>query len=184
VIAIVDDKLKIPGKGLAGRALVGNVDAVDMRAPLRCRSAEPTIPGGELDQDRFGAGLGKMRAEEAQLRLDVAPRSIRRLATGETRMVGNALEELGVEGFEQFGALFPGGGAEPRGEFLFYFVVVAELVRGSGGRWHGAGEARDGRVAREEGRGRRDEGGGTGGEDGEARMGRRDEGGGEGRERR
>ena len=155
MVAVVDGKLKIPGKGLAGRALVGNVDTEDMRAPLRCRSAEPTISGREFDEDRFGTRLGKVRTEEAQLRLDVAPRSLRCITTGETRMVGNALEELGVEGFEQFGALFPGGGAEPRGEFLFYFVVVAELVRGSGGRWHGAREARDGRVAREEGRGRR-----------------------------
>ena len=159
VIAIVDDKLKIPGEDLAGRALVGNVDPVDMRAPLRCRSGEAAVTGGEFDQDRLGAGLGKVRAEEAELRLNVAPRSLRRFATGEPWMIRNPLKKFGIECLEKRSSLFPGGGAEPRGELLFHFVVVAELVRGSGGRWHGAGD--EGRGARDEGGGTREEGRGT-----------------------
>lgn len=107
LVTVVDDEIEVIRRGFAGTALVGDVDTVDAFAPLGRRAAEAAIPGGELYQDGLGAGFGKMRAEEAQLRLEVVPGSLRSFAAREAGMVGNAFEKLGVEGLEEYGALLP-----------------------------------------------------------------------------
>jgi hypothetical protein len=107
MISVVDDEFEMVREDLPGGTLVGDVDAVNPFAPADGGSAETAVARGELDQDGFGSGIGKMRAEESELGLEVPGRFLRGLAPGEPGMILNPLEEFGVEGLEQGGALLP-----------------------------------------------------------------------------
>jgi len=145
LVAIVDDQFEILRENFSRRALVGDVDAVDALAPLCRRSAESAIAGGDLDEDGFGSRLGKMRAKETHLRLQIFPGGLRGFPAGEARVVLDPVKKLGVECLEQRGALLSAGGAEPRGEFALHLEVVTKALERSGisVRFHSAGEVGD-----------------------------------------
>lgn len=132
VVAVVNDELKIVGEDLVRRTLVGDIDAVDFPAILGGGTAEAAIPGGELDEDGPGSRPGKMGVEEAQLRFEIVPGGLGGFATGETWMIGDPFEEFGVERLEEFGALFPGRGLHPGGQFALHLVVVSNSLRCAG----------------------------------------------------
>lgn len=109
VIPVVDDEFEVLRKDFVGGTLVGDVDAVDVLAPLRRRAAETAIPGGDLDKNGFRARFGKVGTKEAQLRFEVAAGSLSGFAAGQPGVVLNPVKQLGIEGLEQFGAFLAGG---------------------------------------------------------------------------
>jgi hypothetical protein len=54
-------------------------------------------------------------------------------------MVRNPVEQLGVEGLEELGALLPGRGSHPGCEFALHVIVMPESIRGAGGILQGEG---------------------------------------------
>lgn len=79
-----------------------------------------------------------MGAEEAELRLEIPGELDGRGKPGETGMIRDPGEELGIERLEERGSFLPGGGSEAVGKFLLDLVVVADSF---GGTCHGG--ARD-----------------------------------------
>jgi hypothetical protein len=84
---------------------------------------------GELQQGFVGT---EEWAQEAELAVHLAMAFLRRLPAGEAGVVGNAIEELGVEFLEEGGAIFADTYEQAGGEFFSNLAMMAEVFGGAG----------------------------------------------------
>jgi len=131
MISVVNNELEVCGEDLTRRTLIGDINAIHSLAPTCRRTAEAAITGSELDQNGFRPRIGKVGVEEAKLRFEVAARGFDRFATSEAGVIGDTVEQLGIKGLEELGALFSGRGSHPGGEFALDVVVMPEAFRGA-----------------------------------------------------
>jgi hypothetical protein len=129
VVTVIDDEFKVGESRLARGALVGDVHSNDAVRQAGGGITQTTVAWGELHE---GFVLAEERAQQAELAVHLAAAFLWRFPAGEAGVVGNALEKLIVEFFEEGRTLLPGACPKAGGKFLFDLVVVAETFGGAG----------------------------------------------------